>query len=422
MKKFLLVLTPFIMFCMQSCDRDLGTVNVSYTEATAIYGDLDEIRSTPINESVRTIEDPGKIYISESVILIGEEEKGIHVIDNSNEESPVNIGFLNVPGNREFFVKDDFIYAETYYDVVKIDISNPRQASIVSRAENVFQEPKTDAEGETLVGFSFKDVTKELNEGSDLYNDILDDQFVYYDFARNIIPKSAVPASFAGNSNGTSGTVNRVTVAHDRVYIINRTDLAILNNEGSQLQKVDNNFSFFGWDMETVFPYEDKLFIGSRSSMDIYDVTDADQPQHVYNFQHATSCDPVLADQEAAYVTLRTADFSPCPGDINALVTLDITELNRPTQTSEVTMESPYGMTLIGDKLYVAEGEQGLKIFDVSDRHNPTILETVRDVQAYDILAHPTKENLILVATPQGLSQFEVDVENKFTEKSTIQY
>ena len=58
------------------------------------------------------------------------------------------------------------------------------------------------------------------------------------------------------------------------------------------------------------------------------------------------------------------------PAMKNALIVLDITSMALAEQIQEIEMESPYGLTMIGDKLYVGEGENGLKIFDATDRRN----------------------------------------------------
>lgn len=423
MKKIIVLALAVCFFFFQACESDLGTVTVTYTEATAIYGNLDDIYNTELNTTAEAIGNPGKIYIAEDFILIGEEEKGIHVIDNTDSSNPQNVSFINVPGNREFFVNGDFLYAESYYDVVKIDISDPKNAVISDRANFVVPLEYTNEAGESLLGFSFEEVTKELDSNSDFYQDVLDNQFVYYDYAQQIIPASAVPSSFAGNSAASSGTVNRITYTKEHVYILGSSTLNIIRDTPGTFEKVDApNSLFWGNDKETIFPYGDNLFVGSRTSMDIYDITNAEDPQQVYRFDHATSCDPVLPCEEVAYVTLRTADFSPCPGNINALVVVDIENLNAPFQVDEIQMKSPFGMTVSNDKLYVGEGENGLKIFDVTDKKSPQLLKWVEDIQAYDVLPHPTRTDLILIAGPNGLGQYEIDENDTITLESTIQY
>jgi hypothetical protein len=414
---FLMLSLPLFFI---ACTEDIGTLNVTYYEAIAIYGDLDEVRSRPINSTSQAIINPGKIYIAEEIILIGEEEKGIHVIDNSNSSSPETVNFINVPGNREFFVKGNYLYAESYYDVVKLDISDPLNVTLEGRAENVFTNELTNAAGETLLGFTYEQVTKEVNQNSNLYKEISTGDWVYLDFAQNIIPRSAVPASFAGNSNQSSGTINRVTYSDGHVYILGRSDLNIIRDDAAF--EVVNHQASIGVEMETIFPYQNKLFIGSRSSMEIYDASNPSNPSRQYYFNHATSCDPVLPTGNAVYVSLRTGDFSECPGNTNALIVLDIENLQNPNQVDEIEMRSPYGMAAIGNLLFVGEGANGMTIFDAT---NPLDLKEIKhdsNIEAYDILEHPTRTHLILIAGTTGLEQYILDASLNFQLESRINY
>ena len=407
MKKIYLALLLSSILLFTSCSDDTGTLNVTYFEAEAIYGNLEAIRTQEINETVRQILNPGKIYVAKNLILVGEEENGIHVIDNTNSASPTAVNFISVPGNREFYVNGDYLYAESYYDVVKIDISNPSNAVLAARAENVFADNILNENGEALLGFTFHEVAREVDENSDLFAVISNGNVVYLDFAKNIIPRSAVPASFAGNSNESSGTVNRMTYHTGHVYIVGRYDLNII--------KDDDNFHLVtqrknvGDEMETIFPYKDKLFIGSRSSMEIFDVSEAANPVHEFRFDHATSCDPVLPKGNAAYISLRTADFSGCPGNTNALVVLDIENLENPEEVDEIQMRSPYGMALIGNHLFVGEGENGITIFDATDPLQLIEYQHIEEIEAFDVIEHPTRSDLILIAGPNGLEQYIMD-------------
>jgi hypothetical protein len=397
-----------LAFSFTSCDKAGNSITVTYQEATAIYGDIEAVRAQPLNEGPRAVENPGKIYVGSSFILLGEEEKGVHVINNSDIADPQFIGFINIPGNREFFVKDNFLYAETNYDIIKVDVSDLNNINLVDRAKNIFIETMTNANGEDLLGFSFKEVTEDIDKDTDFYSNIMNGQAIYYDYARNIIPKSAVPSSFAGNSNDQSGTVNRITKSQNHVYIVNSNRMAIID-DNSSFELVNNNSVPLTEGTETIFPYEDKLFVGSRTSMKIFDAADPREPSPVYTFEHATSCDPVLPTEGIVYITLRTADFSNCPGNINALVVLDIENLDSPKELEEIAMESPYGMTIVGNMLFVGEGENGLSIFDITDKKDPKLLKKDEEIKAYDILPHPSNANLILVAGTDGLSQYTMD-------------
>lgn len=416
------LLLGLIAFSIIGCTTDYGTVQVTYQEATAIYGDIDEIRSQPLNETIREINNPGKIYLGSDMILIGEEQEGIHVIDNTDPVNPTAVNFINIPGNREFFVKDNKIFAETYYDVVKIDVSDMQNAVLDSRAEFVFQDVWKNAQEETLIGFSFKEVTAELNQDDDFSKQVLAENEIYLDYAKNIIPKSALPSSFAGSGSKVSGTANRVTYSDEHVYIIGNNSMYIVADEAQGLNNI-NKISNIGEGMETIFPYENNLYVGSRSAVNIFNITDPRQPEEAYEFNHATACDPVLPADGVAYVTLRTADFSACPGNINSLLVLDTRDIHDVDQKEEIAMSSPYGMTIKGNELYVGEGENGLKIFDISDKYKPELLRTINNVKAYDVIPHPTIGNLILTTGPDGVSQYLVNENGEsLTLQSSISY
>ena len=94
-----------------------------------------------------------------------------------------------------------------------------------------------------------------------------------------------------------------------------------------------------------------------------------------------------------------------CPGDVDILDVVDLNGNNpqlRLNSVIQIEMASPHGMTIIDDRLYVGEGTEGLKVFDITERSNPVLLEWNREVEAYDVMIHPT-ENILLTAGPDGL-------------------
>lgn len=61
-------------------------------------------------------------------MYINERFEGIHVIDNRDPSSPQNVAFLDIPGNIDLAVNGDALYADSYVDLVTIDISNPKKS------------------------------------------------------------------------------------------------------------------------------------------------------------------------------------------------------------------------------------------------------------------------------------------------------
>jgi hypothetical protein len=428
MKRLILFFLPLLLF--SACSKDFGTAKITYQKATAIYGNLEEIRNTPLVGTAQTnIENPGKIFVSDQFLLIGEEGKGIHVLDNTNAEAPQPLYFMNIPGNREFFVKDNIIYGESYYDVVKIDISNITVPKLVSRLKNAFlSEEVLNDKGEALIGFNFQEVTEEVAIGSPVHQQASTSNIVYFNHISSIIPPSAVPASFAGNSNGTSGTVNRISTYKDYVYFVSFYKLTTLKDNQNELTLMSS--THLGNDLETVFIKDDLLYIGARTSMRILSLDTPELPSMIGSFWHPNSCDPVYPYDEVIYLTLRGGDFGGCFGDQNALWVLEGVNRsnlinNKFVNTNvlqEIAMKSPYGMTMIGDKLYVGEGANGLKIFDATNRKQLSLLSWDKSVAAYDIIPHPSRRDLVLIAGPKGLGQYKIGNDNHFDLLSWVRY
>ena len=407
MKKVIFPLFILSVIAFQSCTKDFGKVEVTYTKATAVYSDLSEIRDVPLKGEIQSVDNPGKIFVSEEVILIGEEEKGIHIIDNTDPANPIPMGFINIPGNREFYIEDEQLYAESVYDMLKIDISDKDNPRLISRIEGAFAQEITNSEGEVLTGFTFEEVTEEVEGDSRILDDIWGhNNTFFFDYANQLIPPSAVPSSFAGTSNNAIGAVNRIAYQNNHVYVISRTNMTIFEDRG-ELNFISS--SPVGWDMETIFPHNGNIFIGSQTAMQIFDVTNPERPEAISGFWHATSCDPVYPVDDVAYVTLRTGDATNCPGDVNSLVVLDITNVRNPVETQNIEMESPYGLTLANDRLYVGEGANGLKIFDATNRMDLELITFDQSIEAYDVIHHPTINTLLLVAGPEGLGQYEIE-------------
>ncbi len=415
MKKhlFALALATFCIF-LTSCGDQLCEQEVTYIKATAKYANLDDLRIDVLNETPRLLKSANKIYLSNDLILISERMEGIHVYDNSNPENPVAINFLNVPGNNEIFVEGNILYADSYYDLLKIDISSPLQANIVSRLKSAFEPQFFNTTGEALIGFDEEVVTEQLSCDANIQQN----DWLYFDFQAERIDGSAIPTAFVSNGNGATGTANKITKAKDLIFLIDRVNIYTFEDKG-QLS-IASQKNPVGWSLETIFHSEDHLFMGSNNGMHIYKIEDNNSVSYTGEFFHATGCDPVLpTEEEVAYVTLRTG--SDCPGDENNISVVNIANLTNPSLIQEITMDSPYGMTLHNDKLYVGEGTNGFKVFDASQRDQIKLIETNRDIETYDIIVHPTDNNILLFANPNGISQYST-VGEEYNLLSSITY
>lgn len=100
----------------------------------------DQLNTCIAEIGVQPLKKTGKIYKLGNTLFVIETNKGIHVFDNANPESPYAVGFIRVPGCVDMSIKDKMLYADNATDLVTIDISDPKHVLEVDREMNVFPE------------------------------------------------------------------------------------------------------------------------------------------------------------------------------------------------------------------------------------------------------------------------------------------
>jgi hypothetical protein len=85
----------------------------------------------------------GNIYVKGDLIYQVETGKGIHVIDNRISAQASRVGFLTINGSSEISIKGNFLYTNSYDDLVVVDMSNIDSISEVKRVKGAFPEGRT---------------------------------------------------------------------------------------------------------------------------------------------------------------------------------------------------------------------------------------------------------------------------------------
>ena len=96
------------------------------------------------------------------------------------------------------------------------------------------------------------------------------------------------------------------------------------------------------------------------------------------------SCDPVVADPNYAYVTLRGG--TNCFTDINELQIIDIQDPQNLSVVARKDMYNPHGLGIYNDHLIICDGSSGVKIVDVSAPTKPSIVNSAPIKFAYDVI------------------------------------
>ncbi|NBC83655.1 MAG: hypothetical protein GVY19_09755 [Bacteroidetes bacterium] len=210
--------------------------------------------------------------------------------------------------------------------------------------------------------------------------------------------------SSAGSETGTGGSMARFTIAKDHLYIVDHNSLKSFDiSEENDPQYVDS--TFLGFDIETIFPFDNSLFIGTRTGMHIYDIETPAAPVELSVTRHFYSCDPVVTDGQYAYVTLNSANVG-CGQTANLLEIYNIDNLKDPFWVADYEMKGPKGLAVKNEFLFVCDN--GLKIYDKSDIKNLQLLQHISDITTYDVIVNG---DLLLVVGDDGFYQYYFDGE-----------
>ncbi|MGB0524464.1 MAG: LVIVD repeat-containing protein [Flammeovirgaceae bacterium] len=417
MKLFIRQIALFILFlgALQSCE-DHCEETVTYIRYDPIYKGYDAIRAEAGFKTAQDLHHPGKIYLYGQYLLINEINEGIHIFDNSDPSNPQNLGFFNLPGNVDMAVRNNILYADSYIDLVTIDISDITNPSLISRTEEVFPYGYNYLVSEKgiIVDWTETEVTEKRScstfaDGPQIWLFAEDASAHAVLSSNSSAPKAAPPTT------GVGGSMARFTIVNDYLYTVDHSNLRVFDlDQPTQPNNVSNPL-IDNWGIETIFPYNGKLFIGSQNGMHIYDLQSPESPTHLSEFEHVTSCDPVVVQGDYAFVTLRGG--SNCGGFSNQLDIIDISNPSNPTLYKTYQMQSPFGLGIDGNKLFICEGTHGLKYFDITDLDALSLEQHFTGVDAYDVIPN----NDVLIMTGQdGLMQFDYSSANTLTLISTI--
>lgn len=405
----------FAVACLLLLSQCTDKVEVTrrYTYMKPVYTTTEALRSAFEILPPQHIETPGKIYFLNNYLFINEPNEGIHIIDNTDPANPVNISFINIPGNFDLAAKGHILYADSYIDLLALDISDVHNVKEVKRIENVFPLYNSygfypDAEKGIVTSWeeaeiveTFEGEMAEFAPGMYYYGGgIALAEGAARDFASYGAPTSSGSGAQAA---GVGGSMARFTIVDDYLYTIDDYNMQMFDITTLNDPKAGKEISV-GFAIETIFPYEDKLFIGAQNGMYIYDNTHPENPVHLSTYEHITSCDPVVVQDDKAYVTLRNG--TECQGYTNQLEVVDVSNASNPQLIATYAMEHPHGLGIDGNLLFICEGEFGLKVFDAQDdkKIDEHLIAHFKDIHAFDVIP---LDHVLMMIGEDGLYQYD---------------
>ena len=383
---------------------------MEYKGNAPVYLTYEELRTSIKEEQNMDLKNPGKIYFKDNYIFIVEELKGIHVFDNADPSSPVKKVFIKIPGVVDISISGYIMYADSYVDLVIMDVQNIDNIHEVGRVkdilpytvpptENEFPMAYVDNKIGVVVGWDLKTIREKVIHNPNPWPVFYRGGTAFLDASN----ASGASSGVSGSGVGVGGSMARFGIKDNILYVVDQNTLKVFDISLKTAPSKINDL-YPGWNVETMFLTENEMFLGTTTGMVIFDISVPGSPVSKTFFSHARSCDPVIVDDTLAYVTLRTG--TNCGGNLNILDVVNISNINQPVTVMTYPMTNPHGLGKDGDLLFICDGDSGLKIYNASDPKHITshLIYTYPNINAFDVI--PIGNVLVMIGN-DGLYQYD---------------
>ncbi|NJK94350.1 MAG: hypothetical protein HC905_04860, partial [Bacteroidales bacterium] len=201
-----------------------------YKASVPVYMTYEELRKSVKNLEPQDLKKPGKIYFKDNYIFINEHFKGIHIVDNNDPAHPVIKAFINIPGNVDIAIKENTLFADSYIDLVAIDINNMNDIKESYRIKDVFpyaappkdvdfSEEWADPTKGVVISWEVKEVERELNKPNpNPY------PYVYfyakYNGLMDLSSATSGGGTGSGSAIGAGGSMARFAIKNNALYVL----------------------------------------------------------------------------------------------------------------------------------------------------------------------------------------------------------
>ena len=409
-KLFFAISTGILLF--SGC-TDKVTETVTYMINEPVFMSEIEFRnSVKITDNQVPISNYGKICFYQGYIFISESEKGIHIVNNSDPKNPQQVGFIELLGNADLAIRNGKLYADALVDLVWFDISNPSKPELEGRLENVFAKslplPPTDNDFGIDAAMCYENYgSKGVIVGWELKKRTETNTYTTggwggwgrYEGAEMMTDNS--PKGNGSSTYGITGSMSRFAQYNDYLYSVINNIMNIINLSGSAPVKAADDV-YVGSNVETIFSYKDHMFMGTPTGMIIFSVENPENPVFVSSAWHVFGCDPVVVEDDIAYVTIHSGNN--CGQNVNELIIYDVSDVKNPALIVSYSMKQPKGLGIDNGTLFVCD--DGLKIFNASNPQTimANSLAHYSGMSGYDVIPF---QNVLIMIAEEGLYQYD---------------
>ncbi|MFQ3578801.1 MAG: hypothetical protein SNJ71_01495 [Bacteroidales bacterium] len=211
------------------------------------------------------------------------------------------------------------------------------------------------------------------------------------------------------SSTGVGGSMARLTINGNTLIAATTNSELKAFTIGNNGVPVQSSVVAVNATVETIFPYNNYVLLGTETGMFAYEVSDNGKLTYISNVEHIRSCDPVAAQNNFAYITLNGLG-TRCGSSSSMLQIYDISSITKPKLIKEYAMDNPFGVGIDGNLLFVCDN--GLAVYDVQDKSNIQKLMH-HYIAAWDVIPY---KNILIVTGETGIHQYSYNLNDKSLE------
>ena len=409
-----LFLFSLTLLALTGCENKV-TEMVTYKINEPIFMATSTFRnSVKVTAGPQKITSIGKMCFYNNYLYISEPEKGIHIINNTDPTNPQQTGFIELLGNADLAIRNGLLYADSYIDLVWFDVSNPALPELKGRLDSIFPNafPMTQNQYGIDYTVSYPTTNKGIIIGWVLKERTEEVSTYTGGWGNGGIALNS--GSSGSNSTGINGSMSRFSIYNDHLYSVINNYLNVFDLKGNKPVKSGADF-YIGRNVETIFSYKDNMFMGTPTGLLIYSVKDPLKPVFQSSLSHVYGCDPVVVENDLAYVTVHSGNL--CGQSSNELFIVDVSNIKSPKQLVSYTMTNPKGLGIDNGKLFLCD--DGLKIYKVTDPQTimSNQLAHYSGMNGYDVIP---QNNILLMIASDGLYQYNYSDLNNIRQISKI--
>ncbi len=285
-----LLFLPFLLLLLglSSCLEDRCEDEITYQVYEPVTVLENEWRTENFDfETPHDICSPSGFYVYGDLLFVVDRNAGVHIIDNEDSSNPQPLTFLKAVGGQGIAIRNNILYLSQFTDVVTFDLSTPSRPVFLNRVRDAFNANEVFARinGDGSAVLEYVPTRETVTQPCDGIGDGAD----YYYGERGLYMATSLtsiwpwrcrvhPNNSAGDLVGIGGSLARFTINNGTLYAVDNRSLRTFSL-ADPAAPVSTDVVELGWDIETIFPYEDFLYIGSTTGMHIVDVSCSARPR-----------------------------------------------------------------------------------------------------------------------------------------------